>query len=95
MPSLNAKHDENDRPTMIGVSNVDGLTIIPLQAEPIGHGLEVSDAATGTDNGNNDGIAMIDENGVSVLTALSDANDGTVIELYIDSVTKKLLIKSS
>lgn len=93
--ATNAKHDENDRPTMIGVSNSNGTTIIPLQAEPIAHGLEISDDTTGADNGNNSGIAMIDENGISVLTALSNVNDGTLVELYIDSVTKKLLIKSS
>lgn len=90
-----AKKDENSRPTMIGVSNVDGLTIVPLQAEPVHHGLEISDGSAGSDNGNNSGIAMIDENGVSVITALSSANNGTIIELYVDSVTKKLLTKSS
>lgn len=88
----NAKHDENTRPTMIAASQTDGQTIIALQADPTTHYLEVSDGTTGTDNGNNGDNAMIDENGVSVLTALSSAGDGSIVEVYADPLTKRLLI---
>lgn len=91
----NAKQDENGRPTAIGVSSDDGQTIIPLQADPTVHGLDIDDDTTGSDNGNNNGAAMIDENGVAVWTALSSDDDGTIIELYVDPNTGKLLIDSN
>lgn len=91
----NSKIDENGRPTATGVSNADGVTIIPLQANPNSHSLEVSNGSTGSDAGNNGNKSMIDENGVAAFTALSNANDGVIVELYLDSVTKKLLTKST
>lgn len=90
----NAKRDENNRPIMIGISNITGNTIESLQASPTTHGLEVDDATTGSNVGNNSGIALVDENGVQVLCAESSAGDGTIIELYVNDSTGRLLINS-
>ena len=90
----NAKHDENARPTMIGISNVDGVTIEAVKAHPTNHGLEVDDATTGSDVGNNNGVALLDENSVPVLMAESSAGDGTFVELYVNDSTGRLLINS-
>jgi len=89
----NSKHDENSRTTMTTLLNTDGKTIQNLTANPADHSLNVSDGSSGVDNGNNNGVAMIDENCVSTLTALSSAGDGKIINLYSDS-SKNLLIKS-
>lgn len=91
----NAKKDENGRPTLICASNGDGITIVPIKANPANHGLKIDDNTTGSNNGNNNGNAMIDENGVAVLTALSSAADGKIIEVYGDPATGKILINSN
>lgn len=91
----NAGRDQNNRPTIIAASNADGLTIVPIFASATDHGLMISDGATGSDSGNNNGSAILDENGVAVLTALSSSNDGTIIEIYGDPLTKALLVKST
>ena len=90
----NAKKDSNGRNTMTALSNVD-VNIVQITAEPITHGLGVDDNTTGSDIGNNSGVAQIDENNVSTLTALSSNGDGTIINLYADPLTGKLLIDSN
>ena len=91
---MNAAHDENGRATMSGTSNVDGAAIVSVYANPTNHGLKVEDATTGSDLVNNQGIAMIDENGVAVWMAESSAGDGALVEVYVDPVLRALLINS-
>ncbi len=91
----NAGHDQNSRPTIICASSLDGITIVPILADPSTHGLKNDDNTTGSDNGNNGGAAMIDENQVSVWIAESSANDGAIIEVYGDLSTGKVLINSN
>ena len=86
--------DSNGRPAIGCASNTDGKTIIAAQADPSTHELLVDDNSTGTDHGNNGGQAMIDENGNAVWLAQSSANDGTFVEVYINS-SKQILIKSN
>lgn len=92
---VNAKHDQNARPAMIGVSSTDGVTVEPITADAPTHALNVSDGTTGSDMGNNSGIALIDENGVSVMCAESSAGDGTLVELYVNDSTGRLLVKTT
>ena len=91
----NAGHDSNFRPTLICASKLDGTTIVPILADPTTHGVLNDDGVTGSDNGNNGGNAMMDENMVAVATALSSVGDGAVIEVYGDAANGKLLIKST
>lgn len=88
----NAKHDENSRPTIICASKTDGVTIIPIQAT--GHAIAVLDGTGQPDNGNNNGNAIVDENGVGVWTALASDGSGRIIEIYGDAATGSILIKS-
>lgn len=90
----NAKKDENSRPAVILASENDGVTIVPLKADPTSHGIEVDDNTGGSDNGNNKGNAMLDQNSVPVWTALSSAGDGAIVEVYGDPATGKVLINS-
>lgn len=91
----NAYRDSNSRPTMTAILNSDGLSITAVKANPAtNNSLKVDDNTTGTDQGNHGGVAQVDENGVSVLTVLSSDDDGTIIELYVDS-DGKLLIDSN
>jgi hypothetical protein len=89
--SNNAGHDENGRTTMTTLLNSDGKTIQNLIADPTSHALYVADGSLGSDNGNNAGNAMLDENSVPTLTALSSAGDGTIINLYSDSSNNLLI----
>ncbi len=81
----NAKMDENNRPTIIAVSSSDGITIKQGKANPTNNSLKVDNNTTGSDNGNNSGNAMLDENSVPVWTALSSAGDGSIVEVYADA----------
>lgn len=89
----NALHDENNRPSIIAVDSTDPTIIRKVTADPVLHTLDVSDGATGSDNGNNGGIALLDENSVPVWTALSSVGDGSLVEVYASS-SGKLLINS-
>ena len=91
----NAKFDQNNRPTIICASKNDGITIVPIQANPTTHCLKVNDTMGGSDNGNNNNNAMLDENSVPVFTALSSDGSGAIVEVYGDPVTNMLLITSS
>ena len=84
-----AKRDSNQVPTLIAVSNADGITPVVLYADPTTHRLLVSDGATGSDFGND--WAARDDNVKTTATA-TDAN-GTIIPLYVDS-EGNLLIES-
>lgn len=86
---------QSGRPTLICASKLDGTTIVPIKADPTTHALINDDGATGTDNGNNGGNAMMDENMVSVATALSSDGSGAIVEIYGDASNGKLLIKST
>lgn len=81
----NAKIDENGRPTMIGVLNTTPTTIMQVKANSSNHALKINDGTSGTDNGNNGGNALLDENSFPVLMALSSAGTGALVEVYVDS----------
>ncbi len=85
---MNALKDNNGRPAIIAVSNADGKTIQRIYANDV---LLVDDNTTGSDLGNNQGNALIDESGVSVLLAESTLG---LVELYT-TINGELLINSN
>lgn len=91
----NAKKDQNGKATIICASLNDGVTIVPLKADPATHILQTMDGSTGSDNGNNNGNAIVDGNGVPVWTAFSSVDGKTIVEVYADPATGNLLIKST
>lgn len=92
----NAPRDNNSRPSIICASSADGLIIVPIKANPSNNnGLKVDDNTTGSDNGNNGGIAMLDENGVNVWIAMSSDGSDNIVEVYGDAGTGKVLINSN
>lgn len=90
----NAKIDSNGRPTITATLNIDGATIVQVYADPTAHYLNTSDGTTGSDNGNNSGIAMLDENSNPVWIAESSDGSGTMIEIYATS-SNQILTKST
>lgn len=90
-----AYRDENGVPAIIAASKNDGTTIVRVLANPTTHGLTVDDNATGSDNGNNSGLAMRDGNFVPVFIAVSSADGFTPVEVYADPVTGSLLVNSN
>ena len=91
----NSKLDQNSRPTIICASSADGITIVPIQADTTNHGVLFDDNTTGSDNGNNGGNAMIDENHIPVWTALASDGSGDIVEVYGDVATGKILVNSN
>lgn len=87
-----AKHDNNNITTMLGVLNTDGATPTNIKADPTTHILKSSDGTTGSDLGTDH--AARDNNGVPVLMAVSSVDGSTTVPLYVDS-SGNLLIKST
>lgn len=90
-----AYRDSNFVPTLIAASKNDGTTIVRVLASPTTHGLIIDDASTGSDNGNNKGSAMKDENMVAVLLAVSRTDGLTPVEIYADPTTGALFVDSN
>ena len=78
----NAKHDNNDRPTVIGTLQSDGLTIVRMKVNPAG-GIKISDGTSGTNLATN--LAQIDGNGVSAWTGVSSVDGVTIVPIAFDS----------
>jgi len=91
----NSKKDENGRQSIIGVSQTVPTTIVKAVADPTTHLLLVEDGSTGSNNGNNNGVALLDENSAPVLMACSSAGDGTLVEVYMNPVTGAILVDSN
>lgn len=89
---MNAQRDENNVPTIIGVLNTNGSTIIPIKSDPITKGLKVDDDSIGTDNGPD--RALHDDNFVPTLLAVSSVDGVTPVAVYTDS-SGNLLIDSN
>ena len=87
-----AKRDNNQVPTLLGASNVDGKTPVKVCVES-DHTLCVSNGDTGSDL--SDDIASRDNNGVPVLMGVSSVDGVTPTPIYADPATGSLLIKST
>lgn len=87
-----AKRDENNVPTILGVLNSDGDTLVPIQVEPVTHSLEIDDDTTGSDNGPS--ISPRDQNFIPALLAVSSVDGVTPVVVYADS-NGKLLVDSN
>lgn len=87
-----AKRDNNQIPTMTGVSNANGSTPTIIKADPTTHALQVDDNTTGSDlSGDN---ASRDDNSVPVLMGVSSVDGITPVPIYVDPANGKLLINS-
>lgn len=85
----NAKRDENNVSTILGILNSDGQTVRPVIANPTTKALGVNNNNTGSNNGPD--RALRDENFVPTLLAVSSADGETPIALYVDSEGKLLI----
>lgn len=88
----NAPRDENLVTVRLGTSNLDGLTTLPITADPATHCLEIDDGNTGSDL--SDDIAPRDQNLVTAMLAVSSADGQTPVQLYVNA-SGQLLIDSS
>ena len=85
------KRDSNGVAPMRGVLNTDGATPTAITADPITHGMSVSDGTTGAVTSSAD--ARRDDNSVPLMMAVS--TDGTTrVALAVDS-SGKLLIQTT
>ena len=82
----------------------DATTIVPIIADATLHALRISNGMGGTNNGNNGGNAMLDENsrpvmmGVSSVTAtingINYIEGETPVEIYGDPTNGSILVSS-
>ena len=88
----NAQRDKNIVTTMIGVSDLDGSTLLSVYANPTTNRMKVNDGASGSDlTGDN---ALRDANQITTLLAVSSDDGITPVPVYVSAVTNALLIKS-
>jgi hypothetical protein len=86
---MNAARDDNNVPTILGVLNTDGATVMEIEANPTTKSLAVDNNTTGTDQGPD--RALRDENFVPTLLAVSSVDGVTPIPLYVDADGKLLI----
>ena len=73
----NAQHDQNHIPTLIGVSSVDGITVIPIYVDPVTHRMLV-------DLGGGGAVSFVDNEIVSgSATTFTLANTPTVGSVHV------------
>ena len=90
---MQAKKDNNNVDTMLGLSSADGSTPSIVKADPTNHGMSVDDNTTGSDLSTTDD-AKRDENSVPTILAVSESDGLTPVQLYVNA-DGKLLIDSN
>lgn len=84
----NASRDENNVPTLLGVSSTDGATVIPIGVTVV-HKLKVADGTTGSDLGPTN--AKRDQNNVPTLMGVSSVDGVTPVPIYSDDMGHLLI----
>ena len=80
----NAKRDDNNVPTITGVLNTDGESIVPVKVKSDNNSLAIDNNSTGSDNGPGP-RALRDENFVTTLIGVSSVDGVTPVAVYVDS----------
>lgn len=86
---MQAKRDQNNVPTILGVLNTDGETVVGVKINPTTHALAVDNNTTGSDNGPTQ--ALRDENFIPTMLAVSSSDGETLVPLYVDTNGKLLI----
>lgn len=81
--------DQNRIPVLMGVSYVDGVTLVPIKIDSTNGGVEVD--AVNTFSGTVNTTALRDENHVPILMGVNSV-DGTQIPVYVNPTTGGILI---
>lgn len=89
----NVRKDNNQVPTMSGISNVDGVTQTLIKVNPTNHQLMTDDDTTGSDLSGD--LAVRDENGFTNMMGVSSADGVTPTPIYVDPTNGKILVDSS
>lgn len=89
----NAQRDQNNIPTLTGVLNTTGASIVRVKANPAtNNSLKIDNNTTGSDNGPS--RALRDENFVPTMLAVSSVDGVTPVVVYASS-DGKLLVDSN
>ena len=87
---MNTPRDENNIPVLQAVSMTDGVTVLPIKAEPVTHSLMCKLGGVGITSSN--GIDPRDQDHVPAFMAVSSVDGVTPVPIYMDPVTNSLLI---
>lgn len=88
-----ALRDQNHIPTLLGASDLDGVTTLPISAVAGSHRLNVQDALDGSDLSDEPGVR--DQNRVVVLMAVSAVDGVTPVPIYADADGNRLKVRSN
>jgi hypothetical protein len=91
--TTNASRDLNRKPTVIGVSDLDGVTILRLYVDPSHHSIIPSDGTSGTDYGTVDAQRDLDHDACWMGTSSADGK--TPVAIYFDNTNNGLKTKST
>lgn len=80
---MNANHDGNRIPTLLGALNTDGITPINVLTNSSTHRLKTSNGTSGTNHGTVN--AQRDQNRIPILIAVSAVDGVSPVEVYADS----------
>lgn len=79
----NSHFDDNHRPTLTGVLNTDGLTIMNAVADSTTHALHVISNTSSTNHGPTQ--AKMDDNHIPIGMVVSSSDFVTPVAIYMDS----------
>ena len=88
-----AIRDENRIPTILGASDADGTTPLPVYAIAATNSMKVNNGVGGSDLSDN--IDIRDENRVVAFMAVSAVDGVTPVPIYVDAATNSLLVRST
>ena len=87
---MQASRDQNRIKTVLGVSNADGITTLPVYASPSSHAVVLA-ASSGTMPVRT--VAERDQNRVTSVLAVSQVDDTTPIAIGVDSITNGIFVE--
>ena len=88
----NAKFDQNNKPTILGLLQSDGVTPTLIKVNPSNNSLKVVNGTTGTASTRTN--AGIDDNGIPTWCRVSSVDGKTLIPIAVDS-SGNLLIQTT
>lgn len=90
--SISTPRDNNGVPAILGTLDSDGVTVVPIQVNPVNHAVKFQNGDSGTSF--NSTTAQRDDNRVTALWGVSSADGVTPIYIAVNS-DGKILTKST
>ncbi len=90
----NARKDQNGANCWLGVSCVDGVTLVPIMIDTAAGGVRVDDSTVISFTPNPNQALLRDENNVPVMKGVSSADPSVLLPIYVNPATGAILIST-